>query len=304
MPGINLDGARVLLTGASSGIGRATARRLAQRGARLAVAARRSELLDSLAAEIETAGGTRPVVLPVDLAQPGNAHALAAEVLRHLGVVDVLVNNAGGGVGGSQWSVGDGEQGREALEINHWSPLALIHDLVPPMRARGAGAVVNVTSGAQVTAWPGFGAYAATKAAFALATRTLEMELHGSGVQVIEVIPGAIDTAVQGETRLLPGIERMLDNGPLGNPEVLATRIVHALERGRRRVIYPSRMRVVFTLPGLARWYARRLARRTWSTVDSARREELLNMVVRSGSMGDPIARDAREAWERAHARG
>ena len=303
MPGINLDGARVLLTGASSGIGRATAKRLAARGARLVIAARRRDLLETLADEIAATGRQRPVVLTTDLSQRGAAHALAAEALEALGVVDVLVNNAGGGVGGSQWSVGDSEQGREAFEINHWSPLALIHDLVPPMRERGHGAVVNVTSGAQVTAWPGFGAYAATKAAFALATRTLDMELHGSGVHVLEVIPGPVDTAVQGETRLLPGIERMLDHGPLGDPEVLAARIVDALERGRRRVIYPGPMRVVFTLPGLARWYTRRLAARTWSRVDSAQREELLGMVVRSGSMGDPIAREAREAWERAHAR-
>jgi short-subunit dehydrogenase len=303
MPGINLDGARVLLTGASSGIGRATAKRLAARGAVLAVAARRRDLLYSLADEIAATGRPRPVVFTADLSQRGAAHALATKALHALGVVDVLVNNAGGGVGGSQWAVGDGDEGREALEVNHWSPLALIHDLVPAMRERGHGAVVNVTSGAQVTAWPGFGAYAATKAAFALATRTLDMELHGSGVHVIEVIPGPVDTAVQGETRLLPGIERMLDRGPLGDPDVLAARIVGALERGRRCVIYPGPMRVVFTLPGLARWYTRRVAARTWSNVDSTQREELLGTVVRSGSMGDPIAREAREAWERAHAR-
>jgi uncharacterized protein len=304
MPGINVDGAGVLLTGASSGIGRATAKRLAARGARLAVVARRRELLDSLAEEIVAAGGRRPFVLTEDLSQRGAAHAVAAASLRELGVVDILVNNAGGGVGGSQWAVGDGDEGREAFEINHWSPLALIHDLVPPMRQRGRGAVVNVTSGAQVTAWPGFGAYAATKASFALATRTLDMELHGSGVHVLEVIPGPVDTAVQGETRLLPGIERMLDQGRLGDPDVLAARIVDALERGRRRVlIYPPRMRLPFTLPGLARWYVRRLAARTWSAVDTAQREELLGMVVRSGSMGDAIARDAREAWERARSR-
>lgn len=301
MAGINLDGARVLLTGASSGIGRGTALRLAGRGAHLAVVARRRELLDGLADEIAATGATRPVVIVADLARRGSAHEVAGTALRELGVVDILVNNAGGGAGGSLWAVGDSDTGREAFEINYWSPLALIHDLVPAMRSRGHGAVVNVTSTAQVTAWPGFGAYAATKAAFALATRTLEMELHGSGVHLVEVIPGPIDTAVQGETRLLPGIERVL--GKLGSADEMAARIVRALERGQRRVIYPGRMRVAFSLPGVARWYSSRLAARTWSTVDVERREELLGMVVRSGSMGDPIAREARDAWELARKR-
>jgi short-subunit dehydrogenase len=300
MPGITLEGARVLLTGASSGIGRATAVQLAARGAHLAVVARRRDLLEELAGEIAAAGGRQPVVLTADLSQRGAAHALGSEALQELGVVDILVNNAGGGVGGSQWAVGDGDAGREAFEINHWSPLALIHDLVPPMRQRGHGAVVNVTSLAQVTAWPGFGAYAATKAAFALATRTLETELHGSGVQVVEIIPGPVDTAVQAETRLLPGIERMLDQRPLGDPQVLAARIVRALERGQRRVIYPGWGRVPFTLPGLARWQGRRLAIRSLADLDAQRREELLTQVVRSGSMGDARAREARAEWELA----
>ena len=301
MPGMNLRGARVLLTGASSGIGRATALRLAARGAELAIVARRGELLDTLAGEIEAAGHPRPLALTADLSARGAADAVAAAALEHLGVVDVLVNNAGGGVGGSLWAVGDGDPGREAFEVNYWAPFALIHHLVPPMRERGHGAVVNVTSGAQVTAWPGFGAYAATKAAFALATRTLETELHGSGVHVLEVIPGAIDTAVQGETRLLPGIERLV--GRPGSADVLAARIVTALERGQRRLIYPGRVRLAFALPGVARWHSRRLAIRSWASIDTALREELLGMALRSGSMGDPIAREAREAWERAHAR-
>src|SRR4051794_11027716 len=97
----------VLLTGASSGIGRELALVLAGRGARLVVAACRRDRLDALAAEIASRGGTRPVVVESDLAQRGAAEALAQEAVAALGRVDVLVNNAGGGVGGSQWAVGD-----------------------------------------------------------------------------------------------------------------------------------------------------------------------------------------------------
>src|SRR5919106_123655 len=131
MAGIQIAGSHVLLTGASSGIGRELARELAGRGAR---------------------------------------RALAAEAEEALGAIDILINNAGGGLGGRIAAVGDRDEAREAFETNYWSPLALISSLVPSMAARGRGAVVNVTSMAQVGTWPGFGAYAATKAALGVAT--------------------------------------------------------------------------------------------------------------------------------------
>jgi uncharacterized protein len=171
------------------------------------------------------------------------------------------------------------------------------------MEARGWGAVVNVTSMAQVSTWPGFGAYAATKAALGVATETLAMELLDSPIHVLEVIPGPVDTAVQGETRLAPGIERMLDRTPLGDASVLARLIADALERGASRVIYPRRARVAYLFPTLARWDTRRLAARVASETDQATREALGSLVVRTGSMGDEIARQAREAWERQRGR-
>jgi short-subunit dehydrogenase len=163
--------------------------------------------------------------------------------------------------------------------------------------------VVNVTSMAQVSTWPGFGSYAATKGALAVATETLAMELVDTGVNVIEAIPGPVDTAVQGETRLAPGIEQMLDRTPLGDPAVLARLIVQALEQEKSRVIYPRRARIAYLLPGLVRRDARRLAARTAREVDPAAREALDALVVRTGSMGDEIAREARGAWERDRGR-
>jgi hypothetical protein len=199
--------------------------------------------------------------------------------------------------------VGDGEEARDAFETNYWSPLALIKALVPPMKERGHGAVVNVTSMAQVSTWPGFGAYAATKGAFGVATETLAMELAASPVRVLEVIPGPVDTAVQGETRLAPGIERMLDRTPLGDATVLARLTAVALERGKTRLIYPRRARLGYVLPTLARWDARRLAARAAEETDEATRAALEGLVVRTGSSGDEVARQAREAWERERGR-
>jgi short-subunit dehydrogenase len=298
MTKISVSGTSVLLTGASSGIGRELAIELADRGAHMAVAARRVALLDQLADEIVRRGRERPAVITADLSRPGAAAALAHDAEIALGPVDILVNNAGGGVGGSQWSVGDAAAAREAFEINYWSPLALVSALVPKMRTRGRGAVVNVTSLAQVNTWPVFGAYAATKAAFALATETLRLELSGTRVHVLEAIPGPVDTAVQGETRLVPGIDRMLNRVPLGDAAEMARRIVVALERGRTRVIYPTRAAIAYHVPVIARWHTRRLAARVARETEPDVLEAIMSLVVRTGSMGDPAARAAREAWE------
>src|SRR3954452_23168332 len=134
-----MDGQRVLLTGASSGIGRELALLLARRGARLALAARRAGALEAVA---EQACGA--VVLRCDLAEPGAASELAARAQEALGGIDVLINNAGGGAGGQMWRVGDSEPAREAFEVNYWSPLALIAAVVPRMSERGSGTIVNV----------------------------------------------------------------------------------------------------------------------------------------------------------------
>jgi uncharacterized protein len=303
MAGIQIAGSRVLLTGASSGIGRELARELATRGAVLAISARQRPLLETLAEEITADGRPTPAVIEADLSRRDAARALAAEAEEALGRIDVLVNNAGGGVGGRIPAVGDRDEAREAFETNYWTPLALINALVPAMEERGGGAVVNVTSMAQVSTWPGFGAYAATKAALGVATETLAMELLDSGVHVMEVIPGPVDTAVQGETRLAPGIERMLKRTPLGDAAELAGLIVRALERGQSRLIYPRRARLAYALPTLVRMDTRRLAARTAKETDAATREALGSLVVRTGSMGDQIAQQAREAWERDRGR-
>ena len=296
--GVRIAGSRVLLTGASSGIGRELAKRLAARGAVLAVSGRRGPLLESLADEIAASGHAGPVAIEADLSKRGEAGRLAAEAEAALGGVDVLVNNAGGGVGGTIAAIADRDEGREAFEVNYWSPLALVGSLAPAMTERGSGAIVNVTSMAQVSSWIGFGGYAATKAALGLATETLAMELSGTGVLVMEVMPGPVDTAVQGETRLAPGIDRMLARSPLGDPAEMARLIAEALERGRTRLIYPRRAILAYALPALVRRDTRRLAARTVRDLDDETRDGFGSLVVRTGSMGD--TREAREAWDAA----
>src|SRR5690242_505739 len=116
-----LSGSRALVTGASSGIGRAIARALAEKGVTLAIAARREAALASLAGEIEAAGHPRPTVLTADLSRPGEAARLAARATEALGGVDLLVNNAGVGISGGQLTVGDDPDARALFETNFWS---------------------------------------------------------------------------------------------------------------------------------------------------------------------------------------
>jgi short-subunit dehydrogenase len=298
----SIEDSRILLTGASSGIGRELAVELAGRGATLALAARRRPLLESLAAEIASNGGPAPAIFEADLSVRGAARELATAAEDALGEIDVLINNAGGGVGGRITAVGDRDEPREAFEVNFWSPLALVQALAPGMVKRERGAIVNVSSMGQITTWPSFGAYAATKGALSVATETLAMELQGTGVQVMEVLPGPVDTAVQGETRLAPGIERMLKRVPLGDAATMARRIADGLERGRERVIYPRRAAFAYLLPALARWMGRRAVARAGEELGT--QEALGSLVVRTGSGGDEIARQAREAWEVSRGRG
>ena len=136
-----------------------------------------------------------------------------------------------------------------------------------------------------------------------MATETLRLELIGTGVHVLEAIPGPVDTAVQGETRLAPGIDQMLDRVPLGDAREMAREIVRAIDRRRAHVIYPRRAAISYHLPSLARWDTRRVATRVARPIDPEAREALDGLVVRTGSMGDDVARTAREQWERSRGR-
>ncbi|MFB4299146.1 SDR family NAD(P)-dependent oxidoreductase [Actinomadura sp. NTSP31] len=230
---MEIDGRRVLVTGASSGIGWETARAFAAAGAEPIVVARRAERLERLKEDI---GGPATVIV-ADLSTPG----AAARVAEQAGPVDILVNNAGSETGGSVWAVGDRPEARRMFEVDWWSPLALIAALVPGMRERGAGAVVNVTSIRQVLAWPSLGHSAAAKSALAQITETLRLELGGTGVSVTEVIPGPVDTAALGASRLLPGLVELLDDTlGTGTAAELAGLIVSAVHSGQDRVFYPA----------------------------------------------------------------
>lgn len=177
-----------LVTGASAGIGLAFAELLAERGHDLVIAARRLERLESRAAELRRRGA-RVECIRCDLAVPGSATALADEASARMGRVDVLVNNAGYGIarrfGETHW-----DEHRAFLEVLLVSNVELAHRLLPSMRLRRAGRIINVASLAAFAPEPAGSLYSAAKRFMVSFTRSLRLELEGTGVTATAVCPG------------------------------------------------------------------------------------------------------------------
>ena len=174
-----------VVTGASSGIGAATARRLAADGFRVVCAARRADRIEALADEI---GGLAVVC---DVTDQASVDALAAAVGPELAV---LVNNAGGAVGQEPIERTDPEAWRQMYDSNVLGTLRVTKALLPALRGSGAGTVLNVGSIAGHLAYEGGAGYTAAKHGVAMITETLRLELNGEPVRVTEIAPGMVQT--------------------------------------------------------------------------------------------------------------
>lgn len=177
-----------VVTGASSGIGAATARRLAAEGFEVIAAARRRDRLDALAAET----GAVPVTL--DVTDEASVAALAESLASRAPRVRVLVNNAGGAFGLDPVERADVEQWRRMYDVNVLGTLRVTRALLPALTASGAGHVVNVTSIAGFEVYEGGAGYAAAKHAQHAVNDTLRLELTGRPVRVTEIAPGMVRT--------------------------------------------------------------------------------------------------------------
>ena len=183
-----------LITGASSGIGEATARALAREGYALALIARRKDRLDLLVKEIEEAGG-RALAIAADLADDQATQRAAREAISFLGRVDLLVNNAGYSPGAAIEQC-TRQDLRHIFDVNLLSALQLIGAVTPQMRAQGGGRIINLGSVAGFVPAPLAIPYAATKVGLHAATDALRLELGRFGITLSLVIPGFVDTAV------------------------------------------------------------------------------------------------------------
>jgi NADP-dependent 3-hydroxy acid dehydrogenase YdfG len=187
-----LDGNVAIVTGASSGIGLAVARRFLEEGADLVVVARRGERLEAFADDARNAG-RRCVVITGDVREEETARQTVERALDELGKIDILVNNAGIGIYGNlvETSADDFDQ---MMDTNMRSTFLFTRHTVPSMLERGSGAIINVASMAGVMGFAGEAAYCATKFAQVGFTQALDRELRPRGIKVGAVCPGGVRT--------------------------------------------------------------------------------------------------------------
>jgi NAD(P)-dependent dehydrogenase (short-subunit alcohol dehydrogenase family) len=206
-----VSGAAVLVTGASFGIGEATARKLGEAGATVLLAARSADKLDELAATINGGGG-RAVSYPGDLGDEDTVAALTKRIIDEHGAPDIVVSNAGKSIRRSLHDQYDRPHDFDrTVGINYLGPIRLLLGLLPAMRERGSGHVVNVSSvGVRVPPGPRWGAYQASKGAFDMWLRSVAAELHADGVDVTSIYMALIRTRMIEPTaslRNVPGLD-------------------------------------------------------------------------------------------------
>jgi NADP-dependent 3-hydroxy acid dehydrogenase YdfG len=230
-----VDGRKVAITGASSGIGEATALALAREGAAVALGARRSDRIEELARRIEDDGG-RAAAIAVDVTDEEQAHAFVREAHAQLGGLDALVNNAGvmllGPIEGA-----DTGQWRQMVDVNLLGLLYCTQAALPLLREGGGGNVVNISSVAGRVGNPGSAIYNATKWAVVGFSEALRKEAAPSNVRVTCIEPGYVRTELQGhnEGPVLEAIEKMREEiGDVLEAGDLADAILYVLAAAPR----------------------------------------------------------------------
>ncbi|HVS26884.1 MAG TPA: SDR family oxidoreductase [Burkholderiales bacterium] len=233
---------KVVITGASSGIGETLAREYARRGAILALIARRADLLAGLK-------NTLPATVATYAADVRDAQAMqqaAGDFVSRFGCPDVVIANAGISRGTLTEKAEDLEAFQRILDINVMGMVKTFQPFLPAMREAGRGTLVGIASVAGFRGFPGVGAYCASKSAAITYLESLRAELHGSGLSVLTVCPGYIATA-------------MTANNPYPMPfiisaEAAAKKIIRAIESQRRFLVIPWQMavlgRLLKILPG------------------------------------------------------
>ena len=216
---MKLDGAVVIVTGASSGIGAATARLASARGAKVVLAARRLDRIAELAGQL-------PNAFPVqtDLRDPDQIRRLVDSAVVRFGHVDVLVNNAGQGLHVPLEHVRL-EDLRAVTELNFYAPLLAMQAVIPVMRKQGGGAIVNVSSMTSRMVLPGVGGYSATKSGLNMLSAVARRELAGDGIAVSTVYPSV--TATEFHQSLAAGAR--VGGGWSGPPPHSAEKVADAI---------------------------------------------------------------------------
>lgn len=248
---MRLNGKLVLITGASSGIGAATARAVARQGAIPVMLARRGAALDAVAEAIMDIGGVA-YTYPVDLADPDAVAETCRRIRADAGVPDVIVNNAGAGRWQPMVHTGAADAAR-MMAVPVLAAMNVTRAFLPDMVARGHGRIVTVNSVAGGLVWPNACGYIAARHALGGWADALRSELTGTGVTVSEAVLGTVESPYWTHN---PGSRDHVPKGIPGLMPVLAVdaaagHVLRAIRRGPRRIVAPAAFRLLFTLRAL-----------------------------------------------------
>ena len=265
----DLKGKRVILTGASGGMGQATARALAKAGARVVLAARSAEPLQALESELR-ATGADVIAVPMDVTIPADRERLLHTALEHFGGLDVLLNLSGIGSHG-HFATSTPEINRQVMETNFFAPVELMRLAIPHLTNGNQPAILNVSSmtGRRgVPAWP---EYSASKWALVGISEALRGELSRFGIDVLQVLPGLTNSGF--DKKLLRKDGRMVIRFDKGmTPEYVGGAIVRALETNERETVLGREAKMLLRfnkfLPRLTSFLMARAVRKQYSKPD------------------------------------
>ena len=251
---MNVHGKIALVTGASSGIGAATARALASEGARVVLVARRASELTQITGSI----GSSAVSYPVDLTNAPAVAAVAARIITEVGLPDILVNNAGAG----RWKFVDETTPDEAVAMMaapYFATFNTTHAFLPGMLKRNSGHVVNISSVGSRFVWPGATAYLAARWAVRGFTQALRADLATTGIGVTLFECGVVKTPYwQTNPGSLERVPKMGKLVPELEPEQAAAAIVRGIRRNHKLVVVPFMMQLTYwqhaVFPGVVQW--------------------------------------------------
>ena len=253
----------VLITGASSGIGEELARQLGQAGAKLTLAARRKELLESLAKKIAASGGAKPLVVECDVARDGDLERVVVETIRQWGRLDVVIANAGFGVAAALKRL-TLEDYRRQFETNVFGVLRTIYAALPEIeKTKGNLAIVSSVAG--WTASPGTSAYAMSKFALRALANSITPELRLAGVKVTLISPGFVVSnfrRVDNLGRFRAGARDPIPTWLMLSTEKAARKILRAVARRKREAIITGHGKLLVALERFTPWVLRAVGKR------------------------------------------
>lgn len=244
---------RILVTGASSGIGAAMAHHLAAKGARLVLTARNEVRLRRTAMDIVRAHpeAACPLVVPGDLSSSSDRGRIVEQARSRWGGLDALVNNAGISAYGQSDQVPLTDY-RRLMELNFFAPVRLTLEILPEFRFQGHGTVVNVASLAAIFGVPFLGAYGPSKAALVNFSQSLRAELHDTGIHVLVVYPGYTDTDLFAREARSGNAHRPAGRYPPADG--VAAAVVRAMERDREELVLTLAGKAMQRARGVAPW--------------------------------------------------